>query len=212
MGLGGAPAGAGGAPVGGALPSHSADVQAQLAQLQRAVETLAEQQAASHPCLLTMLVICVVPATVPPIHHLFTSLPPPPGRRPSGSRCSPSSSRCSRTSQMVGVYDVVKSKKSQCATRGSAHTRSASVCERVGVPSPRLSLKISIWRSASRRVLVWFTRVSALRVASTLYRTPTRALYFRGCCSEVANERKHTLRTAFRIRPYSRHLLRVVMR
>ena len=52
--------GFGGAPAGGALPSHSADVQAQLAQLQRAVETLAEQQAASHPCLLTMLVICAV--------------------------------------------------------------------------------------------------------------------------------------------------------
>ena len=63
--------------MGGVLPSRSADVQAQLAQLQRAVETLAEQQAASHPCLLTMLVICVVPATVPPIDHLFTDLPPP---------------------------------------------------------------------------------------------------------------------------------------
>ena len=66
--------GAGGAPVGGVLPSHSADVQAQLAQLQRAVETLAEQQAASHPCLLTMLVICAVRSSRGPV-HCFT--PPP---------------------------------------------------------------------------------------------------------------------------------------
>ena len=116
--------------MGGALPSHSADVQAQLAQLQRAVETLAEQQAASHPCLLTMLVICAVRSNRAAVAHLFTALTPP-GRRPSGSRCSRSSSRCSRTSQMVGVYDVVKSKNHKCTH--SHTTRSASVCERVRV-------------------------------------------------------------------------------
>jgi hypothetical protein len=65
-------------PVGDVLPPPAADVQAQLVQLQRAVATLAQQQAASQLCLL-----CLPPAYLPADYLVITL-----GRRPSSSRCS----------------------------------------------------------------------------------------------------------------------------